>query len=360
MRLPLLASLLAFAVTPAFGQGQVNVYNWSDYIAEDQLKAFEKDSGIKVNYTTYDSNEILEAKLRAGRSGYDVVVPTASPFFVRQLAAGLYKPLDKAKLKNLKNLDPEIMARSPSTIPAMPMASPGCGAPPGIGYNVAAIKKRMADAPVDSLKMIFDPAVVSKFADCGVMVLDSATDVFPAALKYLGLDPDSKKPEDLAKAADVVKAVRPYIRKFHSSEYINALAGGDICLAFGYSGDIFQARDRAAKAKDKQDIAYAIPREGSLLWIDVAAIPKDAPNPDNALRFLDFLLEPKVAAASSELTGYANANTPATALLPKDISGNPLIYPPADVRAKFYTITAGSAEQTRERTRLWTTVKTGR
>jgi putrescine transport system substrate-binding protein len=364
MRLSFLAAVVALAATSAFGQdpnkGQVNVYNWSDYIAEDQLKAFEKDSGVKVNYTTYDSNEILEAKLRAGRSGYDVVVPTASPFFVRQLGAGLYRPLDKARLKNLKNLDPEIMGALAKYDPGNAHAIPWMWGTTGIGYNVAAIKKRMADAPVDSLRMIFDPAVVSKFADCGVMVLDSATDVFPAALKYLGLDPDSKKPEDLAKAADVVKAVRPYIRKFHSSEYINALAGGDICLAFGYSGDIFQARDRAAKAKDRQDIAYAIPREGSLLWIDVAAIPKDAPNPDNALRFLDFLLEPKVAAASSELTGYANANTPATALLPKDISGNPLIYPPADVRAKFYTITAGSAEQTRERTRLWTTVKTGR
>jgi len=364
MRLSFLAAVVALAATSAFGQdpnkGQVNVYNWSDYIAEDQLKAFEKDSGVKVNYTTYDSNEILEAKLRAGRSGYDVVVPTASPFFVRQLGAGLYKPLDKARLKNLKNLDPEIMGALAKYDPGNAHAIPWMWGTTGIGYNVAAIKKRMADAPVDSLRMIFDPAVVSKFADCGVMVLDSATDVFPAALKYLGLDPDSRKPEDLAKAADVVKAVRPYIRKFHSSEYINALAGGDICLAFGYSGDIFQARDRAAKAKDRQDIAYAIPREGSLLWIDVAAIPKDAPNPDNALRFLDFLLEPKVAAASSELTGYANANTPATALLPKDISGNPLIYPPADVRAKFYTITAGSAEQTRERTRLWTTVKTGR
>jgi putrescine transport system substrate-binding protein len=360
MRLPLLASLLAFAVTPAFGQGQVNVYNWSDYIAEDQLKAFEKDTGIKVNYTTYDSNEILEAKLRAGRSGYDVVVPTASPFFVRQLAAGLYRPIDKAKLKNFKNLDPEIMAQLAKYDPGNTHGIPWMWGTTGIGYNVAAIKKRMADAPVDSLKMVFDPAVVSKFADCGVMMLDSATDVFPAALKYLGLDPDSKKPEDLAKAADVVKAVRPYIRKFHSSEYINALAGGDICLALGFSGDIFQARDRAAKAKDKQDIAYAIPREGSLLWIDVAAVPKDAPDPGNALRFLDFLLEPKVAAASSELTGYANANTAATALLPKDISGNPLIYPPADVRAKFYTITAGNAEQTRERTRLWTMVKTGR
>jgi putrescine transport system substrate-binding protein len=230
----------------------------------------------------------------------------------------------------------------------------------GIGYNVEAVKKRMPDAPVDSLRMIFDPAVVSKFADCGVMVLDSATDVFPAALKYLGLDPDSKKTEDLAKAADVVKAVRPYIRKFHSSEYINALAGGDICLALGFSGDIFQARDRAAKATEKRDIAYAIPKEGSLLWIDVAAIPRDAPNPDQASKFLDFMMDPRVAAASSEITGYANANEAATALMPKSITGNPLIYPPPDVRARFYTITAGTAEQVRERTRLWTAIKTGR
>ena len=360
MRLPFLAVLVALAAAPALGQGQVNVYNWSDYIAEDQLKLFQKDTGIKVNYTTYDSNEILEAKLRAGRSGYDVVVPTASPFFVRQLAAGLYRPLDKAKLKNWKNLDPEIMASLAKYDPGNAHAIPWMWGTTGIGYNIAEIRKRLPDAPVDSLKMVFDPAVVAKFADCGVMMLDSATDVFPAALKYLGLDPDSKKTEDLVKAADVVKAVRPFIRKFHSSEYINALAGGDICLVLGYSGDIFQARDRAAKAKDKRDIAYAIPREGSMLWIDVAAIPKDDPNPDNALRFLDFMLEPKVAAASSELTGYANANTAATALLPKDISGNPLIYPPADVRAKFYTITAGSADQTRERTRLWTLVKTGR
>jgi putrescine transport system substrate-binding protein len=360
MRLTLLAAVLALAATPAFGQGQVNVYNWSDYIAENQLKTFENDTGIKVNYTTYDSNEILEAKLRAGRSGYDVVVPTASPFFVRQLAAGLYRPLDRSKLKNWKNLDPEIMASLARYDPGNQHAIPWMWGTTGIGYNVEAIRKRMPDAPVDSLKMIFDPAVVAKFADCGVMLLDSATDVLPAALKYLGLDPDSKKSADLARAADVVKAVRPYIRKFHSSEYINALAGGDICLAFGFSGDIFQARDRAAKAKDRQEIAYAIPREGSLLWIDVAAIPKDAPDATAALRFLDFLLEPKVAAASSEITGYANANTAATALLPKDISGNPLIYPPADVRARFYTITAGDAEQTRARTRLWTSVKTGR
>lgn len=360
MRLIALVSLFVMATASAFAQGQVNVYNWSDYIAEAELKSFAKETGIKVNYTTYDSNEILDAKLKTGRSGYDVVVPTASPFFVRQLAAGLFLPIDKAKLGNWRNLDPEIMAALAKYDPGNVHAIPWMWGTTGIGYNVAEIKKRMPDAPTDSLKMIFDPAVVSKFKDCGVMLLDSATDVLPAALNYLGLDPDSKKSEDLAKAADVVKAVRPFIRKFHSSEYINALAGGNICLAFGFSGDIFQARDRGAKAADKQDIAYAIPKEGSMLWIDVAAIPKDAPDPDQALRFLDFMLEPKVAAASSELTGFANANLAATPLLPRAISGNPLIYPPADVRARLYTITAGTAEQVRERTRLWTTIKTGR
>lgn len=360
MRLLALASLLLLAAGPVSAQGQVNVYNWSDYIAEDQLKDFAKNTGVKVNYTTYDSNEILDAKLRTGKSGYDVVVPTASPFFVRQLQANLFLPLDRSKLRNWKNLDPEILAALARYDADNRHAIPWMWGTTGIGYNVEEIRKRMPDAPVESLRMIFDPAIVSKFKDCGVMLLDSATDVLPAALRYLGLDPDSKKPEDLAKAGDVVKAIRPYVSKFHSSEYINALAGGNICLAFGYSGDIFQARDRGAKAARKADVAYAIPKEGSLLWIDVAGIPKDAPNVENAYRFLDFMLEPKVAAASSELTGYANGNQAAFALLPKEISGNPLIYPPADVRAKFYTITAGTPEQIRERTRLWTAIKTGR
>ena len=364
MRLSFLAAVVAFATTPAFGQGQnkgqVNVYNWSDYIAEDQLKAFEKDSGIKVNYTTYDSNEILDAKLRTGRSGYDVVVPTASPFLVRQLSAGLFQPLNRAKLKNWGNLDPKIMAELAKYDPGNAHAIPWMWGTIGVGYNVAEIKKRMPDAPVDSLAMVFDPKIVSRFADCGVMVLDSATDMLPAALKYLGLDPDSKSTDDLAKAAEVMKKIRPFVRKFHSSEYINALAGGDICLAFGFSGDILQARDRAAKAAQKREIAYGLPKEGAMLWIDTAAIPKDAPNPDGAHRFLDFMMEPKVAAASSTLTGYANANVPATALLDKSITGDPWIYPTPEARAKLYTITAANAEQTRERTRLWTAIKTGR
>jgi putrescine transport system substrate-binding protein len=360
MRLSLVFSLLVLVAGPAAAQKQVNVYNWSDYIAEDQLKAFAKESGIKVNYTTYDSNEILDAKLKAGRSGYDVVVPTASPFFVRQLAARLYQPLDKTKLKNWGNLDPKIMQQLARYDPGNAHGIPWMWGTIGMGYDVAEIRKRMGNAPLDSLKMIFDPATVSRFVDCGVMVLDSATDVMPGALIYLGLDPDSKKKEDVEKAAEVIKAVRPYIRKFHSSEYINALAGGDICLAFGYSGDILQARDRAAKATDKREIAYAVPHEGAMLWVDVAAMPKDAPHPDMAYRFLDFMLEPKVAAASSTVTGYANANLPATALLDKSISENPWIYPTDGARARLYTISAGTAEQTRERTRLWTAIKTGR
>jgi putrescine transport system substrate-binding protein len=360
MRLGFLACLLTVAAGPAVAQKQVNVYNWSDYIAEDQLKAFTRQTGIKVNYTTYDSNEILDAKLKAGRSGYDVVVPTASPFLVRQLAAKLYQPIDKARLGNYGNLDPKIMQELARYDPGNAHAIPWMWGTIGIGYNVTEIRKRMSNATVDSLAMIFEPSIVSRFMDCGVMMLDSPTDVFPAALKYLGLDPDSKKPEDLNRAAEVLKAVRPFIRKFHSSEYINALAGGDICLAFGFSGDVLQARDRAAKAAEKREIAYAVPNQGAMLWIDTAAIPRDAPNPESAHRFLDFMLDPKVAAASSTLTGYANANIPATALLDKSITGNPWIYPTPDDRAKLYTISAGNAEQTRERTRLWTAIKTGR
>jgi len=360
MRLFALAALFALSTGPALSQNTVNVYNWSDYIAEDQLKDFAKESGLKINYTTYDSNEILDAKLKTGRSGYDVVVPTASPFFVRQLAANLYLPLDRTKLKNWRNLDPDVMAALAKYDPGNSHGIPWMWGTNGIGYNVAAIKKRMPDAPVDSLSMVFDPAVVSKFKECGVMMLDSATDVFPAALKYLGLDPDSRKIEDVAKAADVVKAVRPFIRKFHSSEYINALAGGNICLAFGFSGDVFQARDRGDKAKDRQEIAYAIPKEGAQMWIDVAAVPKDSGHVDAAYQFLDFMLDPKAAAAASAVTGYANGNKAAFPLLDKSIAGNPLIYPPPDVRAKLYTITAGTAEETRERTRLWTNVKTGK
>jgi len=360
-----LATFFVLALLPAAAHAQankqVNVYNWTDYIAEDAAKSFAEQTGIKVNYTTYDTNEILDAKLKTGRSGYDVVTPTASPFFVRQLAAGVFRPLDRAKLKNYGNLDPEIMAALARYDPANGHGVPWMWGTTGIGYNVDAVKQRMPDAPVDSLRMVFDPAVVARFRDCGVMLLDSPTDVLPAALVYLGLDPDSKDQAALDKAADVVRKVRPMVRKFSSGEIINALARGDICLAFSFSGDILQAKARGADAKPKAiNVEYAIPREGSQLWIDVMAIPKDAPNVEAAHRWIDFLLEPKIAASSSEVSGYANANKAALALMKPEIAGNPLIYPVTEMRRKLYTISAGSADEVRMRTRLWTNVKTGK
>ncbi|MCW5745458.1 MAG: polyamine ABC transporter substrate-binding protein [Alphaproteobacteria bacterium] len=361
--LPLASAVgLALLAGSAWSQGKVvNVYNWTDYIAEDAPKAFQDATGIKVNYTTYDTNEILDAKLKTGKSGYDVVTPTMSPHFARQKAAGLFRKIDKAQLKNYGNLDPEIMKALARYDPGNEYGVPWMWGTTGIGFNVEAAKKRLGDAPVDSLKLIFDPATVAKFKDCGVMMLDSPTDVLPAALLYLGLDPDSKKVDDLEKAADVVRKVRPSIRKFTSAEMINALARGDICLAFTFSGDVLQARDRGAKAKPTAvEVNYAIPREGSQLWIDVMAIPRDAVHVAEAHRWIDYLLDPKVAAASSDTVGYASGNKAAVPLMKTDVSGDPLIYPPEPVRAKFFTISPGDPDHVRLRTRLWTNIKTGR
>jgi putrescine transport system substrate-binding protein len=229
----------------------------------------------------------------------------------------------------------------------------------GIGYNVAKIKERMPDAPLDSWAMLFDPDVVSKFADCGVQVLDSPDDVLPAALNYLGLNPDSKDPADLQKARDLMLSVRPHIQKFHSSEYINALANGDICLAVGYSGDVLQARDRATEAGNKVEIAYSIPKEGALIWLDSFAIPADAPHPDEAHAFIDFMLRPEIAARNSNFVNYANGNLASQALLDAAVREDPAIYPDAATLAKLYTTTPNDTRVQREVTRVWTEVKTG-
>lgn len=356
----LAAAPLLSAAGPAFAQGALHVYNWTDYTVEGQNKAFEKATGIKLKVTTYNTNEILDAKLRVGQWGYDVVVPSATPFFVQQIRAGLFHKLDRSKLRNWGNLDPEILAALAGWDPGNAHGIPFTWGTIGTGYNVAEVKKRMADAPVDSLRMIFDPAVVSKFKDCGVMLLDSPSDVFPAALKYLGLNPDSKEPKDLKRAADAVRAIHPYVAKYESLEYIFALGDGEACLVHGFAGGVYQARERAAKADKTREIAYVTPREGSQFWIDVAAIPKDAPNPDNAHRYLDFLMDPAVAARSIEETGYAFANKAAMGLLRKETLENPVIFPPRDVRAKFYTISAGTAEQERDIDRLWAAIKRGR
>lgn len=344
----------------AGAQGVLNIYNWNDYIDEQTVKRFETETGIKVRYDVYDSNEVLDAKLRAGHSGYDLVVPSASPFLALQIPAGLYQKIDRAHLANYRNLDPEIMRQLERYDPGNQYAVPWMWGTTGIGYNASRVLKIMPDAPVYSLRILFDPAIVSRFKACGVVILDSATDVIPAALTYLGLDPDSKSPDDLAKATDVLMKIRPYVRKWQSSEYINDLANGDICLAFGYSGDIKQAAKRAEEAGRGVKIEYAIPSEGALLWTDTWAIPADAPNVAAALRFLDFVLQPDIAARNTNFIGYANAVPASLKDVAPAIKDDPTIYPPAEVRKRLYTISPADRAYERQRTRAWTRVTTGR
>ena len=360
MRLLAVASLLFLAAAgPVAAQGSVNVYNWSDYIAEDQVKDFARDTGIKVNYTTYDSNEILDAKLRTGRSGYDIVVPTASPFFVRQLQANIFLPLDRAKLKNWKNLDPEIMTALAKYDPNNAHAVPWMWGTTGIGYNVAKVKEIMPDAPLDSWAIIFKPEILEKFKDCGVQLLDSPDDIFPAALAYLGLPPDSKEQGDLDKAAELIKAIVPYLQKFHSSEYINGLANGDLCIAVGYSGDILQARDRATEAANGVEVGYSIPKEGALMWLDSFAVLADAPHPEEAFAFINFMLDPEIAARNSNYLYYANGNKDSQKFLQEDVLGDPAIYPPKETFDKLFTTTPNDFRVQRVVTRLWSSITTG-
>jgi putrescine transport system substrate-binding protein len=350
----------AGAPAPAAEEKILNIYNWSDYIAPDTVAKFEAETGIKVNYDVYDSNEILEAKLLAGKSGYDFVVPSASPFLARQIKAKIYRKIDKAKLKNYDNLDKHILASLTVADPDNAYGVPYLWGTTGFGYNVAKVKAALgADAPLDSMAMIFDPEIAKKLAPCGISLLDSALDVFPAALAYLGRDPTSKSPADLEAAVAVVAKIRPYIKKFHSSQYINDLANGDLCIALGYSGDIVQARTRAAEAKNGIEIAYTIPKEGAQLATDMMAIPADAKHPGNAHLFIDYILRPEVIAAITNAVGYPNPNALATDMLDEDIRNDPSIYPPDAVRAKFFVDRPASAEFERLRTRAWTKLKSG-
>ena len=356
-----LLSAAALILIPLAAEAQekvVNVYNWSDYVGEGVLEDFTKETGIKVVYDVYDSMEMLETKLLAGGSGYDIIVPTDRNL-ARLIQAGVVQKLDKAKLPNLANQWDAIAGRLATYDPGNEHAANYMWGTTGIGYNVDKIKERMPDAPLDSWAVIFDPNVISKFADCGVQVLDSADDMLPAALNYLGLKPDSKDPAELQKAGDLLNSVRPSIQKFHSSEYINALANGDICLAVGYSGDILQARDRAAEAANGVNIAYSIPKEGALMWLDSFAIPADAPHPDEAHAFIDFMLRPDIAARNSNFVNYANGNKASQPLLNESVREDPAIYPDEAVMAKLYTTTPNDPRTQREVTRIWTAVKTG-
>jgi len=335
----------------------VNVYNWSDYIDESILADFTKETGIKVVYDVFDSNEVLETKLLAGGTGYDLVVPSAT-FLARQIQAGVFQPLDAAKLPNSKNLWGKIKERTDVYDPGQKYSVNYMWGTTGIGYNVKAAEERLG-GKVTSWDVIFDPEKLAKFKDCGVHMLDAPQEMVPAALNYMGKDPDSKDPADIKAAGELLSKVSASIQKFHSSEYINALANGDICLAVGWSGDMFQARDRAAEAKAGVEIGYAIPEQGALMWFDQLAIPTDAKNVAEAHEFLNYLMRPEVIAKASNYVYYANGNEASQPLLEKGITGDPAIYPDEATLAKLYVTTPYGSKVQRVLTRAWTKVKTG-
>jgi len=339
--------------------GELNVYNWSDYIGETTVEDFQKATGITVRYDVYDSNETLEAKLMAGNTGYDIVVPTGS-FLGRQIQAGIYQEIDKSKLKNYGNLDPQILQALAAFDPDNKHAVPYFWGTVGIGFNVDKIKERLGDnAPVDSLDLLFKPEYADKLKDCGISMLDAPSDMFQTALKYLGKDPHSKSEEDYAAVEQLFAGIRQDVKYFHSSQYINDLANGELCAVIGWSGDVFIAAARADEAKNNVHLDYRIPKEGSLVWVDSLAIPKDAKNVDNALKFIDYLNDPQVAANGVNYVSYASPNTAALPMNNDDIKGNSSIYPTDDVKKNLFSDMQADPDLERLRTRTWTKIKTG-
>ena len=356
------AAVLALSVLPLAAAPRdrfVNVYNWSDYIDPTVLDGFTRETGITVRYDTFDANDTLEAKLLAGRSGYDVVVPSAN-FLERQIKAGVFQKLDKTRLPHLGAAWPAIAQRLQAYDPGNQYAVNYMWGTVGIGYNVKAARRILgADGAIDSWNTVFGPGELMKFKDCGVHMLDSADDILTTALHVLGLDPNSAAAADLERAADLVAKVRPAVRKFHSSEYLNALASGEICLVVGWSGDIKQAQKRAAEAGNGVEIGYAVPKEGTQMFFDNLAIPRDAGNTEEAHAFIDYLLRPEVAARNANFLSYANGNLASQALIDPAIINDRTVYPDPATMARLYTITAHDAPTTRLMNRLWTKIKTG-
>jgi putrescine transport system substrate-binding protein len=347
------------AAQPAAEEKVLNLYIWNDYLAPDTIPNFEKETGIKVSVSNYGSNEELDAKLAPGNAGYDVVVPSASSY-ERQIKAGYYQKLDKSLLPNLKNMDPDIEARLAMHDPGNEYAVLHMWGTTGIGYNVKKIKDAMPNAPLDSWKLVFDPKTVAKFKKCGVAVLDSATEMYSMTLAALGKDPNSQKPEDLEAATNAMVAIRPNIRYFDTQRMIGDLANGEICLAVGYNGDILQARDRAEENNTGQEIAYAIPKEGTIIWFDSYLIPKDAPHPKNAHTFINYMLRPEVIAAVTNTVNYPNGNAQATQYVNKEVLEDPSVYPPQDIKVKLVPDLADTEETTRIMTRGWQKFTTGK
>jgi putrescine transport system substrate-binding protein len=356
LTLTALGSLLA---VPAFAEGSLHIYNWSDYIAEDTVAKFEAETGIDVTYDVYDSNETLEAKLLAGNSGYDIVVPTSS-FMQRQISAGVYQELDKSLLPNLANMDPELMAKAAGYDPDNAHSVVWMWGTVGIGYNVEAVRERLGDdAPTDSWALVFDPQYAEKLADCGISFLDAPSDMLQSAMAFAGVDPTSTDPADLEKGAEVLMAIRPFVRYFHSSQYISDLANGEVCVSVGFSGDVFIAAARAEEAGNGIEVAYSVPDEGAQLWFDMMGIPADAPNPEAAHAWINFVMQPQITADITNYVWYANANAASMDLVDPEIANDPAIFPPAETRAKLFPTVVYGPRVDRVITRLWTTVKTG-
>ena len=352
------AMALALFATTASAE-ELRVYNWSDYIDEALLEQFEQETGIELTYDVFDSNELLETKMLAGSSGYDVVVPSGT-FLQRQIAAGAFQKLDMSKLPNAENLWDVVSKQTAQYDPDNAYSINYMWGTTGIGVNVGKVKEVLGDdAPIDSIALLLDPKNMEKLASCGVHVLDAPSEVIPAVLNYIGEDPDSHDPDVIAKAEPVLQAVRPHITKFHSSEYINALANGDICVAFGWSGDVLQARDRAAEADNGTEIAYNAAKEGALMWFDQMAIPADAENPEGAHKFLNFIMNAKNMAAASNYVYYANGNLASQEFLVEDVIGDPAIYPDEKALETLFTTTPYPAKVQRTVTRLWTKIKSG-
>lgn len=355
----LLGAAIALTVTAsAFAEDRVvRVYNWSDYIAEDTIEKFEAQTGIEVTYDVFDSNEVLEAKVLSGQSGYDIVVPT-SDYLARHIMAGAYQKLDKSKIPNWKNLDPVLLASLENYDPNNEYGVPYQWGTTGIGFNYGKIEEILGDdAPTDSWDLIFDPKYASQLAQCGIAILDSSGEVLPLVNRYLGLDPNSTSTKDYEAAAEKMAEIRPYITYFHSSRYISDLANGDICLAIGWSGDVFQAMARAEEAENGVEIGYYIPSEGTAMWSDMMAIPKDAKNVDEAHAFINFVLDAQIGADITNYVWYGSPNLASREFIDEEILEDPGVFPPEGT--ELFTFAVLPNKVTRVMTRVWTSIKSG-
>lgn len=359
LRKTLLAMTTLTVMGTAVAEPTVRVYNWSDYVGETTLEDFQKATGITPVYDVFDSNETLEGKLLAGHTGYDVVVPSSN-FLAKQIKAGAFQKLDKSQLPNWQNLDPALLKQLEKSDPGNQYGVPYLWGTNGIGYNVDKVKAALGTDKLDSWAILFEPENLKKLSKCGVSFMDSPDEVYPAVLQYLGLDPNSTNPDDYKKAEAQLLKVRPYITYFHSSKYISDLANGNICVAFGYSGDVFQARSRAEEAKKGVNIGYAIPKEGANLWFDLLAIPKDAKSVKEAHAFINYLLQPEVIAKVSDYVGYANPNPKAGELMNAELRQDETVYPPQAVMDKLYVMKELPPQLLRLETRSWTRVKSGK